>query len=465
MRRVGAVVVVRDEAHFHVVHRPVVRPADALERHLGDVLVLVLVLDLGVGHALHHVAGERGQPHLLLVRVGEAVGQVVQLVEPDHVLVGPGADRRDALVVLLEAGELQVEIAVGRGLVPDLLVELADFEEGQHADGDEHGGRHRGPQNELAAVGVFGRPGLLGGDEVDRQSATAAAQVEQADEADEAAALVRRGLVGQVRAGERVEQVDGQLGQVVQALAEGGVVGTAGDVDGADRLGAGLSGVDGQAAAHLGGQVRPRDEGAGQQQRAAAGDADLGPGVGHGQDGDRPVGRLRRRRQHGGSGQALDAGGDAERPRRHGGQLEPGRLAQLLVGADVLALGDQDQGAALAAGAVADGGVIDDGLIDGAGQLLDRLEADDGRLLVRRHRRVADVLDDDAFAAEAGEHRGGGDLRLGQPLLEAGADGGGVGGRQRRLLGPGGRAAPRTVPPLTFARTTCNCLWSQSTAR
>ena len=88
----------------------------------------------------------------------------------------------------------------------------------------------------MRRLGSSGGLGCLGATKLTGSPAAAAAQVEQADQADEAAALVRRGLVGQVRAGERIEQVDGQFGEVVQALAEGGVVGPAGDVDGADRL-------------------------------------------------------------------------------------------------------------------------------------------------------------------------------------------------------------------------------------
>ncbi len=385
-------------------------------------------------------AGQRlGRPlgHAQRVHVLDAGRQVVQLVEPDRAL--PGVQRLQVAERLAGGRQLQVR---GRALLGEGVVVAGAGGQGRAgqrhaaADHDEHRRRHRRHQSR---VDPLRRRRLAGLDEVDGQPPRLRLRQQQAGGARERPPVAGREHVAR-GAAERVEGVDGQVQRVGKPPRQG-AVGAARDVDGLHARRRGVAREDGEVAADLRGQAGARRERAGQEDAAAADDAELGP----------PLARGHHRRGHVGRHHGGRRGrGQAERPRRQPGELEARGLAQPLVGGEEVASQHQHHRPPLAA-VLADRGVVEDDFVGRVRQLLEGLEADDGGLFRLGDGGVADLLEHDPVAADAGQHGRRHDAGFFEALAQEAAQLLGAGGVGGALLAPEGGAAEGDGPAADVA--------------
>ena len=276
--------------------------------------------------------------------------------------------------------------------------------------------------------------------QVGRQTLPAGFQMDQTHDSGETAARLGDLHIRLSGPGKGIEHVDRQIEGLVQPFSKSRRLRTVGDVQGLYRLPLSLPGMDRQVPANLTDQARAGSEGPGQQQAPRTGDTEFRPALGDCQDRHHSR-RFRERSQDRGAGHALQAGGDAEGPRREAFQLHSRSLAHLLQGQDQLTTGNQDQGPPFSRrDPGAEGSVVDDHFIGRVGQLLDRLEADHGRLLIERHGRIVNILDNDPVAAQAGQHRGGMNFGFLEPLEQL------LTGRHRLRRGQGHRLGPDQRP-------------------
>jgi hypothetical protein len=125
-------------------------------------------------------------------------------------------------------------------------------------------------------------------------------------------------------------------------------------------------------------------------------------------------------------------GGQRERPRRDGLERQPRRLAQHPGRRDQFLADEHGRGAALARDDLAGRGrVVHQHVVGRLGQVAQRLEPHHGGLVRRGARRVGHVLEDDAVAADAQQHRRRPDAGLPEQVLQLRAEGHGGRGRQR----------------------------------
>ena len=295
---------------------------------------------LGLGRARDRLRRQLGDAQG--VDVGDAVGQVVQFVEPIDVV--PVVQRRVELAFLAEVLELLLQpiALLLHGLQAAAAVGDDDVAAADGAGKED--ARDAGDQGDAAVIGIARRFRLAGLDEVNGQAAGFGAGEQQPCRASEAAAGAGRHVQSDGPS-ERVELVDRRLDQIAEPLPQ--FRAGAGDVEGADGRPARLPSVHHQVAADFAGQPRTDGHGAGQQRRQAAQHGELRPAFA---DDDDRIDPLRVFGDRGAGRRLAETGRHAERPRRQRRQFEAGRVAQGLVGIQDLAADDERLGLLLGAG-------------------------------------------------------------------------------------------------------------------